>query len=175
MTPKKMFTFLLLVACWVLADAQDEWPVDDYEDDLSFFRRLLNPIVTRAMSIARQAGSPALTNFAIAALGTFSATVFAPFFLLFILRLYLFPAVAAFGKKRKGRDLTDLDRQQNTLDFDGDWLAKEAQALVALSARFEGYLRDFESALKNGKFGSTNTEPAPENDESSGSEPVSIS
>lgn len=70
-------------------------------------------------------------------------------FLGFIVILFLFPAVSAFGKRRMGRDLSGVEDHNEVFDFDSFLPAEQSRTLASLAARvdniLENYMRAFQS------------------------------
>lgn len=70
-------------------------------------------------------------------------------FLGFIIVLFLFPAVSAFGRRRMGRDLSAVEDDNEVFDFQQFLPADQSRAFASLAARVEGMLDNYRRALKS--------------------------
>lgn len=75
--------------------------------------------------------------------------VSAVLFLGFIVILFLFPAVSAFGKRRMGRDLSGLEEDNDVFDFDRFLPAEQSRTLASLAAKVDNVLENYMRALKS--------------------------
>lgn len=69
-------------------------------------------------------------------------------FLGFIVVLFLFPAVSAFGRRRMGRDLSGVEDNE-VFDFDRFLPAEQSRKLASLAARVDNILDNYMRALKS--------------------------
>ena len=70
-------------------------------------------------------------------------------FLGFIVILFLFPAVSAFGKRRMGRDLSGLDGDNDVFDFDQFLPAEQSRTLASFAAKVDNVLENYMRAFKS--------------------------
>ncbi|XP_057381217.1 uncharacterized protein LOC130703774 [Daphnia carinata] len=70
-------------------------------------------------------------------------------FLGFIVVLFLFPAVSAFGRRRMGRDLSGVEDLNEVFDFDRFLPAEQSRRLASLAARVDNVLDNYMRALKS--------------------------
>ncbi|KAI9555183.1 hypothetical protein GHT06_017698 [Daphnia sinensis] len=70
-------------------------------------------------------------------------------FLGFIVILFLFPAVSAFGRRRMGRDLSGVEDLNEVFDFDRFLPAEQSRRLASLAARVDNVLDNYMRALKS--------------------------
>ncbi len=75
--------------------------------------------------------------------------VSAVLFLGFIVILFLFPAVSAFGKRRMGRDLSGLEGDNDVFDFDRFLPAEQSRTLASLAAKVDNVLENYMRAFKS--------------------------
>lgn len=68
-------------------------------------------------------------------------------FLVFMVVLFFFPAVSAFGKRRMGRDLSGLDDPDKAFDFDQFLPAEQSRTFATLAARVDNMLESYRQAL----------------------------
>lgn len=70
-------------------------------------------------------------------------------FLVFMVVLFFFPAVSAFGKRRMGRDLSGLDDPDQTFDFDQFLPREQSRTFATLAARVDNMLESYRQALRS--------------------------
>ena len=70
-------------------------------------------------------------------------------FLGFVVILFLFPAVSAFGKRRMGRDLNGVEENHDAFDFDSLLPLEQSRSLVTLAARVDNVLENYKRALQS--------------------------
>lgn len=70
-------------------------------------------------------------------------------FLGFMVILFIFPAVSAFGRRRMGRDLSAVDDNNEVFDFDSFLPPEQSRTLASLAARVDNVLENYMRALKS--------------------------
>jgi len=70
-------------------------------------------------------------------------------FLGFLIFLFLFPAVSAFGKRRFGRDVGDENAETDVNDFDHLLPAHKSRKFATLAARVDRMVETYKRALKS--------------------------
>ena len=70
-------------------------------------------------------------------------------FLGFIVILFLFPAVSAFGRRRMGRDLSAVEELNEVFDFDRFLPPEQSRTLASLAARVDDVLDNYMRAFKS--------------------------
>ena len=70
-------------------------------------------------------------------------------FLGFIVILFLFPAVSAFGRRRMGRDLSAVEDLNEVFDFDRFLPLEKSRTLASLAARVDDVLDNYMRAFKS--------------------------
>ena len=120
-------------------------------DLVPYMRRSWGPIASRASSVLHQATDRTFDLGAAVSLVLLAPALLisSMFFLVFIVFLLAYPAVAAFGKRRMGRDLSGMDDPDQTFDFDKFLPPEESRKLATLAARVEEYLETYKKALKS--------------------------
>lgn len=137
MEPKLHLLVILQLAALLAVYAEEEVAVKP-------LRPSLNAVEPRQSQIISATA-------AVLSIGQFFATMVPVAVALFVARLYMFPAAAAFGRKKSSRVDDFANTIQSLFEFDEDSLSeRQAEVLDVLYAKLDDYLRHFLVSLTSG-------------------------